>query len=71
MFQIANIIPHRSSVVKAVGVLTLGYLVYRGAVRFARNDITVYVTELVHLPPFINPVQFANTLLNIEGKVEV
>ncbi|KAG5503664.1 hypothetical protein JIQ42_05886 [Leishmania sp. Namibia] len=67
-----------SLMAKASGAVAVGLLVYRGIQLYFKNDITIYITEVAHLP--ITAVQrrqqpstqsSTNLSLTIEGTVEM
>lgn len=67
-----------SLVAKVCGAVALGFLAYRGVQLYFKNDITIYITEVVHLPPAAvqhdrkpSPRGNANLSLTIEGTVEM
>ncbi|GET87800.1 hypothetical protein, conserved [Leishmania tarentolae] len=67
-----------SLVVKVCGAVTACFLAYRGTQLYFKNDITIYITEVVHLPPAaeqrdwkLSPQSNANVSLTIEGTVEM
>lgn len=64
-----------SLVAKATGVVAACLLAYRGLQLYQKNDITIYITEVVHLPEVAarprRPQRDSALALTVEGKVEV
>lgn len=67
-----------SLVAKVCGAVAVGFLAYRGVQLYFKNDITIYITEVVHLPPAavqrdrkLSPRSNANLSVTIEGTVEM
>ncbi|KPI89971.1 hypothetical protein ABL78_0939 [Leptomonas seymouri] len=65
-------------VAKATGVAVVCLIAYRGFQLYCKNDITIYVTEVVHLPEMAvqshrrrRPQIDSDLILSIEGKVEM